>query len=372
MKLLRLCTQHIRLNHPLPWNVRSEPGQLLLSKGFVLTSQAQIDALMARGMFVDQDEYEQHARQVAEEGFAKVDPFALWSNILRNVAQVLLHPDSPTFVTEIKLLSGTIQKAMNDELEVGSFEMLHDQPVGYAVMHSLQTAFVACLVAERFGWSEAERHTLLQASLTMNISMLNLQNVLAKQVTPPTPEQRGEIDAHPRKGRQMLEAAGVTDTDWLHTVEHHHVTQGGKPLPADRSALSPLACMIHYADVYLAKMSPRATRPALAVNVAARELYVHAGGPDNPYVAAIIKEMGIFPPGSYVKLANGDTGVVTRKGESASAPMVHSLISSDGWVFPDAKLRDTTKPEYKVVAAVPRDNVLLRLNRQRLFGYVAA
>ena len=130
--------------------------------------------------------------------------------------------------------------------------------------------------------------------------------------------------------------------------------------------------MIHYADVYLAKMSPRATRPALAVNVAARDLYVHAGGADNPYVGAIIKEMGIFPPGSYVKLANGDTAVVTRKGPTANAPLVHSLISADGWVFPDAKLRDTTKGEYKVVAAVPRDNVLLRLNRQRLFGYATA
>jgi hypothetical protein len=147
MKLLRLCTQHIRLNHPLPWNVHNEPGQLLLSKGFVLTSQDQIDALLARGMYVDQDEYEQQARKAAEAvSVAKVDPFTLWSNILKTVAQVLLRPDSPTFVTEIGQVSGTIQKAMKDDIEIGSFEMLHGQPVGYAVMHSLQTAFVACLV----------------------------------------------------------------------------------------------------------------------------------------------------------------------------------------------------------------------------------
>lgn len=188
MKLLRLCTQHIRLNHPLPWNVHNEPGQLLLSKGFVLTSQDQIDALLARGMYVDQDEYEQHARNAAESAVgAKMDPFTLWSNILRSVAQVLLRPDSPTFVPEIQQLSGTIQKAMRDDIEIGSFEMLHGQPVGYAVMHSLQTAFVACLVAERFGWSESERNTLMQSALTMNISMLNMQNVLAKQPTPPPP-----------------------------------------------------------------------------------------------------------------------------------------------------------------------------------------
>lgn len=372
MKLLRLCTQHIRLHHPLPWNVRSESGQLLLSKGFVLASQDQIDSLLARGMFVDQEEYERQARRGEDTAAAKADPFTTWSNILKNVAVVLLTPQSPTFAADVQRMSGVIQKAMKDDIEVGSFEMLHGQPVGYSVMHSLQTAFVACMVAERFGWSVSERNTLMHAALTMNISMLHMQNVLAQQTTPPTPDQRAEIDAHPRKSRLMLEAAGGTDEAWLHTVEHHHVTQGGKPLPPDHDTFGPLACMIHYADVYLAKMSPRATRPALAVNVAARDLYVHAGGADNPYVGAIIKEMGIFPPGSYVKLANGDTAVVTRKGPTANAPLVHSLISADGWVFPDAKLRDTTKGEYKVVAAVPRDNVLLRLNRQRLFGYATA
>lgn len=51
--------------------------------------------------------------------------------------------------------------------------------------------------------------------------------------------------------------------------------------------------------------------------------------------------------GVFVKLANGDT---------ANTPHVHSLISSDGWVFPETK---------------PRGNVMIRLDRQKLFGYVA-
>ena len=97
-----------------------------------------------------------------------------------------------------------------------------------------------------------------------------------------------------------------------------------------------------------------------------------AGGADNPYAAAIIKEMGIYPPGSFVKLANGDTAVVVRKGDTAVTPQVHSLISADGWVFPDSKLRDTAKAEFKVTASVPRGNVMLTLNRAKLFGYATA
>ncbi len=87
---------------------------------------------------------------------------------------------------------------------------------------------------------------------------------------------------------------------------------------------------------------------------------------------ALIKEMGIFPPGSFVKLANGDTAIVLRRGESANTPEVQSLVSTDGWVFPDPLLRNTSKPEFKIVSTVPRSNVLLNLDRKRMFGYASS
>lgn len=372
MKLLRLCAHQVRLNEPLPWNVRNEPGHLLLGKGFLLTDQAQIDSLMERGVFVDQDEFEAHQREL-KAAQARKDPFTLWANILKRTGQLLRnHKDNPLFAKELGELSTQIQGAMKEDVNAGTFEMVYGDPTGYAVSHSLQTAFVAALAAERFGWTENDRTTLIRAALTMNIAMLDMQNALTQQTTPLTTQQRAEIDAHPRKGRLILESSNVSCQDWLRTVEEHHVTTDGRGLPQDRKDFSQLACMVHYTDVYLAKLSPRANRPAIAVNVAARELYMKSGGADNPYAAAIIKEMGIFPPGSFVKLANGDTAVVLRPGETANTPQVHSLISSDGWVFPDTKPRDTAKPEFKVVAAVPRGNVMMRLNRQKLFGYATA
>jgi hypothetical protein len=51
---------------------------------------------------------------------------------------------------------------------------------------------------------------------------------------------------------------------------------------------------------------------------------------------------------------------------------VHSLISADGWVFPDSKLRDTAKGEFRITASVPRGDVMLSLDRAKLFGYATA
>ena len=373
MKLLRLCANQIRLNEPLPWNVRNEPGALLLSKGFLIKEQHQIDTLLERGVYVDQEEFEAHQRNLQAASQAKVDPFALWAAILKQVGTLLRnHNDNPRFAQDIQKMSGHIQGAMHQDIEAGTFEMIYSDHTSYAIAHSLQTAFVASLVAERFGWSPSERAVLVNASLTMNIAMLDLQNLLAQQVTPLTPQQKADISAHPSKGREILEQAGVTDQDWLRTVEEHHVTPDGKGLPKDSESLNQLACMIHYSDVYLAKLSPRASRPALASNTAARELYLASGGASNPYTAAIIKEMGIFPPGSFVKLANGDTAIVLRRGESANTPQVQSLVSGDGWVFPEPVFRNTARTEYKVVSTIPRSNVMLHLDRKRLFGYAEA
>ncbi|MBP7132925.1 MAG: hypothetical protein KBA70_09200 [Aquabacterium sp.] len=301
------------------------------------------------------------------------DPFALWSSILKRTGMLLRqHKENPRFAQDLSELAGMVYWAMQQHQEIGTFEMMHGEATGYAIAHSLQTAFVASLAAGRLGWSESDRITLIRASLTMNIAMLDLQNTLSLQTTPLTAKQRAEIDTHPQRGREILEAANVTCQDWLCTVAQHHVTLDGRNVPQDRNDLSQLACMVHYADVYLARISPRASRVAQPVNIAARELFMKAGGADNPYAAAIIKEMGLYPPGSFVKLANGDTAVVLRKGETAVTPQVHSLISADGWVFPDSKLRDTAKVEFRVMASVPRGEVMLSLNRAKLFGYTTA
>ena len=53
----------------------------------------------------------------------------------------------------------------------------------------------------------------------MNVAMIELQNELAQQTDPPSAPQRQQIADHPRRGRDMLERAGVADQDWLRAVE---------------------------------------------------------------------------------------------------------------------------------------------------------
>jgi HD-GYP domain-containing protein (c-di-GMP phosphodiesterase class II) len=359
MKLFQLCAEQISLHEPLPWNVRNESGQLLLSKGFRLADAAQLNSLIERGVYVDQEAYESQLAARPRPGAS-----ILWADINQRVETLLAQPlGHAQFSEGVSEVSSDIQHTVSDDIDAGMFEVFNQDAKSYAVAHTVQTAFVACLTADRFGLSAGERQTLSNAAITMNVAMLEMQNTLSTQTLPLTPQQRAVVAGHSAQSRDLLERAGVRDADWLRTVEQHHITTDGRGLPADRSQLGDLACMIHYSDVYLAKISARAYRPAMAAHVAARDLFTKSGGAQNPYATAIIKEIGIYPPGSGVKLANGDTAMVVRRGEQAHAPEVHSLIALNGQPYTEPLPRDTRQAAFKVVDAIPRGQVKLALQR---------
>jgi HD-GYP domain-containing protein (c-di-GMP phosphodiesterase class II) len=93
---------------------------------------------------------------------------------------------------------------------------------------------------------------------------------------------------------QALRAAGVDDPVWLQAVLEHHERRGAGAYPAALQEPSALAMALRLADVFMAKISPRAWRDALTVQEAARQMFRDADG--SPVAAAVVKEYGICPP----------------------------------------------------------------------------
>ena len=141
---------------------------------------------------------------------AAPDPFSVWHGVHARVAHLLRHPDQPGFAAELDAVTEVILNTVDAAPEAGLFEMIYGEEIaGYAIAHSLQTAFVTALVAQRLQWSVGDQQTLVKASLTMNISMLELQDTLVRQPTPPTLKQRHEIETHAERSGAMLRAAGI-------------------------------------------------------------------------------------------------------------------------------------------------------------------
>jgi len=119
--------------------------------------------------------------------------------------------------------------------------------------------------------------------------------------------------------------------------------------------------------VYLAKITSRAYRAGQSPNVAAKEM-LQDKTLNQAISATIIKEIGIYPPGSYVKLANGETAVVTQRGTQAHSPIVFSLSNGSGMPLIEPIQRDTRTQNFAITAIVPMEKVMVTINRAKLFS----
>lgn len=379
MKVIRLPRTKVLLGQPLPWSVRDEQGHLLLSKGFVVKTEQQLDQLLLRGAFADVEEIRAAAREaVAPQEPPKVrlppNLFGLWNQLTEDLRKLLLHPgEQPDFVKQLDDFAARLLGLLDCQVDIGIYRAVRQdnhQHFYYGYTHAIHTAMLCVLLARRLVWPLPRLMSLMKAALTMNLSILELQGQMAAQDVPPKDAQRAEIRAHPERAVAQLTALGVTDADWLAAIAQHHEHLDGTGYPTGTQAVGELAVALRVADVLMAKISPRALREALSPQEAVRQLYREDKG--GPISTAIIKELGIYPPGDYVKLASGEQGVVVQRTANAKAPIVAVITDTQGRPITKTVRCDTAVPGAAIVGTVSDKAMLKRLPPERLFGFSVA
>lgn len=363
--LLSDVKNRIAVGQPLPFHVYNEDRTLLLAKGMTVDSIDQMQALFVRGTLVDLAELHR-GTDLIREAPAELLP-TLWTDNMDRVERTLRQASHESFRAALDEVSEPVNALIDRDPDLAIFQVLrHDstEAMKYGVEHSVHCAIVCRLVANRLEWTPDEATRAFKASLTMNLAMLELQGVLACQRTPPTDEQRRAIHSHPIRSREMLERAGVTDAEWLKAVEQHHEQSDRSGYPYGIHNPSELATLLQRADIYTAKLSPRANRDPIAADRAGREMFMR--DPSNPITAALVKEFGVYPPGCYVTLASGETGIVVKRGPTVMAPVVAVMLNRHGDPMIEPVRRDTTQAGYAVVAVVPAKSVKVRMPAEKL------
>lgn len=397
MAVIQLPEHVLRIGYPVPFALRDRAGQLLVPRGTMVATEAQRQQLISRGIFVDENDSEQFKKALAGKLDSMVrsnallgqiakatpdvndvpaatgtprridDPVAAWNGLMLR-ASALLH-DAPQgdFVNRVCKLDRDVVDALSADPDGALLTLIHSTTSElhqYSVTHALLVSSVCELAARNLPWSAEWRGSMRRAALTMNIAMTTLQDQLALQDSPVTPRQREVIDVHASRGATQMKECGVTDALWLAAVEHHHASQPG-PL-AQLEPHMQLARLIQRADIFAARLSPRKMRQAMPATAAAKAAYLDENQQADEAGAAIIKGVGIYPPGSYVRLASTEVAVVLRRGARANEPKVASIVSRTGTPLGEPAVRDTRQKDYAITGGVAPHEVKLRLNLQRL------
>jgi HD-GYP domain-containing protein (c-di-GMP phosphodiesterase class II) len=241
----------------------------------------------------------------------------------------------------------------------------------YSATHAMLVSVMCSLAAQEvLGWSEATDAMLRRAALTMNISMTDLQDRLTLQVEPPTPAQRQTLLHHPQASCDLLRSLGVGDHLWLDAVKAHHMQLPGAL--SEKTPSQQLARLIQRADMFAARLSPRASRTPIAPAAAMQACYFDENREVDEAGAALIKAVGIYQPGSFVRLATDEIAIVVKRGANTSTPRVAVLINRSGLPTGEPIIRDTSLREHRVVASVAHRDIKLQINLERMLALTTA
>ena len=308
-------------------------------------------------------------RRVNERPALKPDEvIESWYSLSIRANAVLLEPAAGQVQGLINQVDADMLKLIEGARDASLLLLIHgagSQANRYSVMHALLVG-VVCDIASRspIDWNDDKRCSLRRAALTMNIAMTRLQDLLAVQDTPVTADQRSQIQGHAQRGSEQLREMGVTDKLWLEAVARHHDAPAG-PLAAQSEALQ-LARLIQRADIFAARLSPRHKRTAMSGTGAAKAAYFDEQEQPDEAGSLIIKAVGLYPPGSYVELADGEVAIVLSPGISANKPVVASVISASGTPMPSPTLRRTEMKAHFVTRGVPPHEVRVQVPLEAL------
>jgi HD-GYP domain-containing protein (c-di-GMP phosphodiesterase class II) len=369
----------IAIGAPLPFRVLDALARLLLSQGQVVTGEAQVESLLERGAWVEYAEAQRvrkafddvaQGKPVMTTAHRSNSLFDRWEQqvweldaLLRKVAK--RQPAGQALAAFGAAFVALVER----DIDVALFMTVHqvDRRFAlYALTHGLHSATLAVLAARQLGWADAQVHGMACAATTMNVSLLELQATMAEQKEPPSKRQMDQIRAHPERSAQMLRDAGVADADWLALVQDHHEQAGGGGYPRALVQVSDAARVLRTADVFAAKITARAFRPALAPQQAARELFQQEAG--SPVATALIKSVGVHPPGELVQLRSGEVGIVKRRAAKGPAPLVASLSNRQGQPVAGTVVRDTAEPEFAITGPCADRARFAKVVPERVYG----
>jgi HD-GYP domain-containing protein (c-di-GMP phosphodiesterase class II) len=343
--------QRMTVGQALPFNVRDRDRSLLLARGCVIDSEAQLQALLERGALVDLEEL-QSARERLRRAPREQLP-RLWHEGLSRIGTMLMRPHAESFTVALDDASDVVLGLVERDPDLAIFQVLTrdaNADLAYGAQRALHTAICSHLVAQRLGWEPATLERVFKVALTMNLSMLELQGELARCRGAPTTQQRAELMTHPMRSVELLMQAGVDDDDWLQAVARHHEQEDGSGYPSGRSDVGEIASLVRRADVYTAKLASRAHREALLADQAGRQMFMQ--DPGHPMTAALVKEFGIYPPGCTVRLEGGELAIVVARGPSLTTPAVACFTNAAGAPLATPRRLDTSLPRHAVKAVV--------------------
>jgi len=194
----------------------------------------------------------------------------------------------------------------------------------YTIGHSVRVAALGAMMARELGWAREMQNEIATAGLLHDLGKGRVPDEILFKPGHLSGDERRVMETHPMLGTRVLLANGETSPIVLAAAWGHHLREdgGGYPDMPAWFVRSPAAALIHVCDVFEAITATRPYKSPMCPRQAYEVMLNDRGAYQPRMLAALIRTMGLYPPGSEVMLSDFRRAVVVAKGSQPEQPLV--------------------------------------------------
>lgn len=207
---------------------------------------------------------------------------------------------------------------MNDK--VGAEEMY---------FHSLNVAVLAMMVGKELGLPPDDIRNLGLGSLFHDIGKVDIPDRVLQKTTPLTRAEQNLVQQHCQLGLTIAQKMALPQAARDIIMQHHECMNGsGYPRQLKDENISPLARIVAIVNAYDNLCNPPNPAEAYIPAAALSRLFVHQRAHfDIGPLTVFIRCLGVYPPGTLVRLSDDTLGLVLAV--NASTPLRPSVLIYD-------------------------------------------
>ncbi len=252
-------------------------------------------------------------KQQREEIARCEEKFVHAATVVRSIGTSIFHSPAETLKEAGKLVDSIAETFLNED---DTIMHLMQQAAGNeeVYFHALNVAVLAMMIAHNMKCTEAQIKSVGMAGLFHDLGKIEIpDSILKKTEKFSTPEQN-LFEMHPQYGMDIGKKAGMPDIVLEVIANHHELMDGsGYPNKIKGDLIRLPTRIVTIANVYDNLCNHIDPRMSLTPHEALSTMYAHRRAQFDPAIlATIIKTLGVYPPGTLVRLSNEAIGLVVN------------------------------------------------------------
>lgn len=226
----------------------------------------------------------------------------------------------------------------------------------FTVGHSVRVASIAVLVANAAGMPRELQIELAAAGMLHDVGKSKIPDEILYKTEGLADDERRLVERHPLLGAQiLLENREATRMQIAAAFGHHlRYAGGGYPALPNCGVSSRMTALLKVCDVFEALTAVRPYKTAMSARAAYEIMLKDRGSFEPGAFRALVRAMGLYPPGSRVLLSTGEQGLVVKAGAKIDRPIVRVSHDPSGKPVEEGRTCDLAEVhDVRVVRCLP-------------------